>query len=132
MPSPEVSQYAALGIGGFQFLANGASLFRGLDRLPSQLAREGASTRIADLLHTAWIYGTLGNLCLSVLLLIMASPLRAGEPLARSLATVIGVYYMILGPAAYFFSPVRHVGILVFSALGLVLVAAVFLSTYGP
>jgi hypothetical protein len=132
MPSPEVSGYAALGIGGFQLLANGASLFRGLGRLPSELVREGATTRIADLLQTAWVYGTLGNLCLSVLLLVMASPLRAGEPLARNLATVIGVYYIILGPAAYLFSPVRHVGILVFSALGLVLVAALWLSTYGP
>jgi hypothetical protein len=124
----EVSCYTALAIGGFQLLANGAVLFRGIARLPQVLATEGATTRIADLLRTAWVYGTLGNLCVSVVLLLIAPGLRTAEPLARQLATAIGIYYLLLGAATYCFAQTRHAGLLVFSALGVALLATLWFS----
>ena len=80
MTTADVSRYLALGIGSFQVLANGASLLRGLTRLPAELAKEGASARVADLLRTTWVYATLGNLCVSVILLYVASALRRENP----------------------------------------------------
>lgn len=128
MSAESLAQYVALGVGSFQFLANSALLFRGFSRLPEELAKEGAAGRIADLLRTAWVYGMLGNLCISVLLIVIAVPLRTGEPLARHLAAAIGVYYVVLGFAAYTFAPSRHPGLLVFTALGIGLLAPLWLS----
>ncbi len=87
----EVSRYAALAIGCFQVVVNGALLLRGVARLPQELATEGGTTRIADLLRTAWVYGTLGNLCVR-----------------------------------YYFAQTRHVGLLVFSGLGVALLATLW------
>jgi hypothetical protein len=123
-----LSRYAALAVGGFQLLANGAVLIRGLLRLPDELAKEGATLRLADLLRTAWVYGTLGNLCVSLVLLLVSSGLRAGEPLARHVASAIGVYYLVLGPVTYWFGQGRHAGMLVFSALGLALLGTLWFS----
>jgi hypothetical protein len=128
MTSADVSGYAALAIGAFQVLANGASLFRGIARLPRELATEGATTRIADLLRAAWVYGTLGNLCVSIVLLLVASGLRTGEPLARQIAIAIGIYYLILGAATYCFAQTRHPGLLVFSLVGVALLATLWFS----
>jgi len=129
MASAEFGRYAAFGLADFQILANGLLLFRGFTRLPNELAREGATGRIADLLRTAWVYGALGNLCLSIVLLLVAPAIGRGESLARQVATAIGVYYVILGPAAFAFSPIRHVGFFVFALIGLVLLAALWLPT---
>lgn len=120
----ELARYAALAIGGLQILANGALLLRGLSRLPGELAKEGATSRIADLLRTAWVYGMLGNLCVSIVLVLLASGLRAEEPLARRLAAVIGTYYLTVGVAVYAFVPTRHPAFLVFALLGLALLGA--------
>lgn len=120
--------YAALGIGSFQLLANSALLLRGIARLPAEVRNEAASARIADLLHTAWVYGMLGNVCVSVVLLLIASPLRAGDPLARRLAVAVATYYVTVGAAAYWAAPGRHLGLLVFSGFGLVLLALLWLS----
>jgi len=128
MSHAEPIRYAALAIGSFQLFANAVLLFRGFARLPQELAKEGATGRIADLLHTAWVYGMLGNLCLSVVLLLSSSALRAGDPLARHVATAIGVYYVAVGVTAYGFTPSRPVGLLVFSLLGLALLGALWLS----
>ncbi len=128
MTPPELSRCAALGIGGFQVLANGALLLRGFARLPQELAKEGATTRLADLLRTAWVYGMLANLCLSIMLLMIAAGLRAGEPLARQIACAIGVYYVLVGLGTYWFAQGRHPGFLVFSGLGLVLLTTLWLS----
>lgn len=127
MNSGELARYAALGIGSFQLLANSVLLLRGFTRLPVEITREGATARIGDLLRTAWVYGMLGNLCTSVILLFIASGLRAGEPLARQVASVIGGYYLVLGIAAYVFAETRHTGLLVFSAFGLLLLGALWL-----
>jgi len=126
--SGELARYVALGIGGFQILANSVLLFRGFTRLSGELAKEGATSRVADLLSTAWVYGVLGNLCVNVVLVAIASALGAGEPLARRLATAIGLYYLVVGLAMYRFAPGRHPGFLVFTALGLLLLAALRLS----
>jgi len=128
MSSAHLGGYAAVGVGGFQLLVNTVLLLRGFTRLPQALAQEGATQRIADLLRTAWIYAMLGNICLSVVLLVVASPLRAGEPVARQVTVAIGAYYVVLGVGAYGFAPGRHPGLLAFSALGLVLLAALALS----
>jgi hypothetical protein len=129
MASAEFGRYAALGLAGFQILANGTLLFRGFTRLPDELAREGATGRIADLLRTAWVYGALGNLCLSVLLLLIAPGIGRGESLARQAATAIGVYYVILGATAFAFSPIRHIGFFVFVLIGFILLGALWLPT---
>ena len=128
MNPAEVSHYAALAIGAFQVLANGASLARGLARLPRELATEGATARIADLVRAAWVYGTLGNLCIAMVLLLVASGLRAGEPLARQVAGAIGIYYLVLGAGTYAFAERRHLGLLVFSALGVALLVTLWFS----
>src|SRR3954465_10025947 len=114
MASAELGRYAALGLAGFQIFANSVLLFRGFTRLPAELAREGATRRIADLLRTAWVYGALGNLCLSILLLLIAPGIGRGESLARQAATAIGLYYVSLGAAEFAFSPNRHIGFFVF------------------
>ena len=128
MGAPEsLSGTVALAVGAFQVLANGWLLVRGLTRVPAAAATEGATTRISNLLHTAWVYGMLGNLCVSVVLLFLVSPLRVGDPLARQLATVIGVYYATLGVSVFTFAPVRSPGLLIFSAMGLVLLGSLWL-----
>jgi hypothetical protein len=70
----------------------------------------------------------LGNLCLSVVLLLLASALRAGDPLARRITIAIGAYYVLLGAATYAFSPQRPAGMLVFSALGIILLGTLWMS----
>jgi hypothetical protein len=119
--------YAALAIGVFQVLANVALLLRGFSRLPAELVAEGATARIAHLLRTAWVYGMLGNVCVSLVLIFLYAPLRSGDPLATRIASVIGVYYVVLGVATYAFAPVRTPGMLAFSVLGLVLLGTLWL-----
>jgi hypothetical protein len=119
-----VARYAALAIGGFQLLANLAALVRGVLRLPAELTAEGATERIADLLRGSWVYGTLANLGVSVVLLCIASALARHDAVARRVATVIGGYYLVLGVVAYSYAPVKHPGFLVFSVLGIVLLVA--------
>lgn len=128
MTPPELSRIAALGIAGFQVLANGALLLRGFARLPKELAKEGATTRLGDLLRTAWVYGMLANLCLSIVLLMIAAGLRAREPLARRIACLIAAHYVLVGLGTYGFAQGRHPGLLVLSGLGLVLLATLWLS----
>jgi hypothetical protein len=130
MASPDLARYAALAVGGFQVLANGVLLARGLSRLPTELLKESATPRLANLLRTSWVYGMLANLCLSGLLLLIASALGKSDPLARRVALAIAVYYVMVGVATFSFAPGRQHGLLVFSLLGLVLGAAVLLS--GP
>ena len=129
MASPDFARYAALAVGGFQVLANGVLLARGLSRLPAELLKESATPRLANLLRTSWVYGMLANLCLSGLLLLIASALGKSDPLARRAALAIAVYYVVVGVATFSFAPGRQHGLLVFSVLGLVLGAAVLLSS---
>jgi len=128
MASPDFARYAALAVGGFQVLANGALLARGLSRLPAELLKESASPRIANLLRTSWVYGMLANLCLSGLLLLIAPALGRAEPLAQRVALAIAAYYLVVAVATFSFAPGRQYGLLVFSLLGAVLAAAVLLS----
>ena len=132
MASPELARYAALAVGGFQVLANGALLARGLTRLPAELVKESATPRLANLLRTSWVYGMLANLCLSGLLLLIASALGKSDPLARRVALAIAVYYVVVGMATFSFAPGRQHGLLVFSLLGIVLGAAVLASSPTP
>jgi hypothetical protein len=127
MFSADLARGAAIGVGAFQVLANGALLVRGLKRLPAELAREGASARIANLVRTSWIYGVLANLCVSGLLLLIASALGRAEPLAQRVALAIAAYYLAVGVATFSFAPGRQFGLLVFSLLGAALGAAVLL-----
>ncbi len=126
MRSAALAANTAVVIGVLQLLANGLLLVRGFTRLPRELAAEGATARVADLLRVAWPYGMLGNLCLAVILLACASALRVDDPLARRVAISIGVYYLLLGAVAYGFAAGRHAGLLVFSLFGVVLLAAVW------
>jgi hypothetical protein len=129
MASPEAARYAALAVGGFQVLANGALLVRGLSRIPAELLKESATPRLANLLRTSWVYGVLANLCVSGLLLLIASALGKSDPLAQRVALAIAVYYLVVGLATFSFAPGRQHGLLVFSLLGLALGAAVLLSS---
>lgn len=128
MASPDFARYAALAVGGFQVLANGALLARGLSRIPAELVQESASPRLANLLRTSWIYGVLANLCVSAVLLLIASPLGKADPVAQRVALAIAVYYLVVGVATFSFAPGRQRGLLVFSLLGAVLGATVLLS----
>jgi hypothetical protein len=128
MASPDFARYAALAVGGFQVLANGALLARGLHRIPAEILKGSATPRIANLLRTSWIYGVLANLCVSSLLLLIAPALGRAEPLAQRLALAIAAYYLVVGVATFSFAPGRQHGLLVFSLLGAVLAAAVLLS----
>jgi hypothetical protein len=132
MASPDFARYAALAVGGFQVLANGVLLARGLSRLPAELLKESATPRLANLLRTSWVYGMLANLCLSGLLLLIASALGKSDPLARRAALAIAVYYVVVGVATFSFAPGRQHGLLVFSLLGLILGGAVLLSSPTP
>jgi len=132
MASPDFARYAALAVGGFQVLANGVLLARGLSRLPAELLKESATPRLANLLRTSWVYGMLANLCLSGLLLLIASALGKSDPLARRAALAIAVYYVVVGVATFSFAPGRQHGLLVFSVLGLILGGAVLLSSPTP
>ena len=132
MASPDLARYAALAVGGFQVLANGVLLARGLSRLPAELLKESATPRLANLLRTSWVYGMLANLCLSGLLLLIASALGKSDPLARRVALAIAVYYVVVGVATFSFAPGRQHGLLVFSLLGLILGGAVLLSSPTP
>lgn len=128
MASPDLARYAALAVGGFQLLANGALLVRGLTRIPAEIAKESATPRIANLLRTSWVYGVLANLCVSGLLLLLGSPLGKSDPVAQRAALAIAAYYLVVGVATFSFAPGRQSGLLVFSLLGAVLGAAVLLS----
>jgi hypothetical protein len=128
MASADLARYAALAVGGFQVLANGALLARGLSRIPVELVKESATPRIANLLRTSWIYGVLANLCLSGLLLLIAAALGTSDPIAQRVALAIAAYYVVVGVATFSFAPGRQHGLLVFSLLGAVLGAAVLLS----
>ena len=132
MASPDFARYAALAVGGFQVLANGVLLARGLSRLPAELLKESATPRLANLLRTSWVYGMLANLCLSGPLLLIASALGKSDPLARRAALAIAVYYVVVGVATFSFAPGRQHGLLVFSLLGLILGGAVLLSSPTP
>jgi hypothetical protein len=132
MASPDFARYAALAVGGFQVLANGVLLARGLNRLPAELLKESATPRLANLLRTSWVYGMLANLCLSGLLLLIASALGKSDPLARRAVLAIAVYYVVVGVATFSFAPGRQHGLLVFSLLGLILGGAVLLSSPTP
>jgi hypothetical protein len=128
MSSPEIGRCTAFAIGGFQLIANLVLLFRGLARLPQELAKEGATARIADLIRTTWVYGMFGNLCVSVVLLLVAPGLNTAEPVARQVAGVIGIYYVLVGFAIYWFAQARHAGMLLFSLLGFALLATLWFS----
>jgi hypothetical protein len=127
MAAPDLARYAALVVGGFQVVANSALLVRGLSRVPAELLKESASPRIANLLRTSWIYGVLANLCVSGLLVLIASALGRAEPLAQRVALAIAAYYLAVGVATFSFAPGRQFGLLVFSLLGAALGAAVLL-----
>ncbi|HEV7500407.1 MAG TPA: hypothetical protein VGQ33_10415 [Vicinamibacteria bacterium] len=128
MASADLARYATLAVGGFQVLANGALLARGLSRIPAEIVKESATPRIANLLRTSWIYGVLANLCLSGLLLLIAAALGKSDPIAQRVALAIAAYYVVVGVATFSFAPGRQHGLLVFSLLGAVLGAAVLLS----
>lgn len=132
MAAPDLARYAALAVGGFQVLANGALLARGLGRIPAAILKENATPRIANVLRTSWIYGVLANLCVSGLLLLIASALGRAEPLAQRVALAIAAYYLAVGLATFSFAPGRQHGLLVFSLLGVLLGAAVLLSKLTP
>jgi len=128
MASADLAGYAALAVGGFQVLANGALLARGLSRIPAEIVKESATPRIANLLRTSWTYGVLANLCVSGLLLLIAPALGRADPLAQRVALAIAAYYVVVGVATFSFAPGRQHGLLVFSLLGAVLGGAVLLS----
>jgi hypothetical protein len=132
MASPDLARYAALAVGGFQVLANGALLARGLSRIPAEILKESATPRIANLLRTSWVYGVLANLCVSGLLLLIAPALGRAEPLAQRVALAIAAYYLVVGVATFSFAPGRQLGLLVFSLLGALLGGAVLLSKLTP
>ena len=120
-----VARYVVLAVGGFQVLANAALLVHGLVRLPKEIEAERATPRMEDLLRHSWIVGVLANLCVSVLLVLLASGVRDGDTTATDTVSVIAAYYALLGVVAFAFGRRRHAGMLVFTVLGVLLAVAV-------
>jgi hypothetical protein len=112
------------GTGGLQLLLNLLTLARGLPRIREETAAGALSERFGDLLSVAWSYSGVANLCVSALLVVVCRPASQGDPVARRVAWVIGLYYVVLGPVLYFTGLRRHAGLFVFSLLGLVVLAA--------
>lgn len=127
MTGPDVVRLAALGVGGLQMLANAALLVRGPLRVRAELAAGALSERFADLLTVAWVYGTIANLCVSALLLVIATPLRQGNGVAWRVALVAAIYYMIVGVATFLLGVRRHGGLLALSVFG----AALFIALWA-
>lgn len=121
----------ALAVGGLQLLANLATLIRGPLRVRAELQAGALSERFADLLSVSWVYGGVANLCIAVLLIILSGPLREGNALAWRVATVVGLYYVIVGMATYLFGVRRHPGLLVFVLLGLALLVPLLAARAG-
>jgi hypothetical protein len=108
-------------------MMNPLTLARGLGA--SARAAQGAlSERVADLLSVAWVYGGIANLCIPALLLLLAVPLRAQNPLAWRAALVIGSYYVLVGLGTYMFGIRRHAGLLVFLVFGLALLVPLWIA----
>ena len=128
MSGPETCRVAALGVGGLQLLMNLLSLVRGPRRIREELAQGALSERFADLLAVSWVYGGIANLCIPALLLLLAGPLRAQNPLAWRALLVIGGYYVTLGLATYALGIRRHPGLLVFLVFGLALLVPAWLT----
>jgi hypothetical protein len=121
MSGPEACRVSALAVGGVQLVMNLLSLARGPRRIREELAAGAVSERFADLLSTAWVYGGIANLCIPALLLLLAGPLRAQNPLAWRVALLIGGYYVVVGLGTYALGIRRHAGLLVFLVFGLAL-----------
>jgi hypothetical protein len=128
MSPPEAVRYAALGVGGLQLLANAGALLRGPGRIRAELATGALSERFADLLSVAWVYGTVANLCIAALLLLMAGPLRERSAVGWRVTAAIGVYYVAVGATTYLLGIRRHPGLLVFVAFGLALLVPLFIA----
>src|SRR5262245_5213491 len=69
----ELGRIAAFVVGGFQILANLFTLLRGPIRIRQEFAAGAISERFADLLSISWVYGSAASLCLSFLLILLAS-----------------------------------------------------------
>jgi hypothetical protein len=121
MSGPEACRLSALGVGGLQLVMNLLTLARGARRIREELAKGALSERFADLLSVAWVYGGVANFCIAALLLLLAGPLRAQNPLAWRAALVIGGYYVLVGLGTYAFGIRRHAGLLGFLVFGLAL-----------
>jgi hypothetical protein len=128
MNGPEACRLSALGVGGLQLVMNLLTLARGPRRIREELAQGALSERFADLLSVAWVYGGIANLCIPALLLLVAGPLRAQNPLAWRAALVIGSYYVLVGLGTYTFGIRRHAGLLVFLVFGLALLAPLWIA----
>ena len=121
MSGPEACRLSALGVGALQLVMNLLSLARGPRRIREELAAGAVSERFADLLSVAWVYGGIANLCIPALLLLLAAPLRAQNPLACRAALLVGGYYLLLGLGTYASGIRRHAGLLAFLVFGLAL-----------
>ena len=108
-------------MGALQLVMNLLSLARGTRRIREELAAGAVSERFADLLSVAWVYGSIANLCIPALLLLLAAPLRAQNPLAWRAALLVGGYYVLLGLGTYALGIRRHAGLLAFLGFGLAL-----------
>jgi hypothetical protein len=128
MSGPEACRLSALGVGGLQLVMNLLTLARGPRRIREELAQGALPERFADLLSVAWVYGGIANLCIPALLLLLAGPLRAQNPLAWRAALVIGGYYVLVGLGTYTFGIRRHAGLLVFLVFGLALLVALWIA----
>lgn len=118
MTGPELARMAALGVGGFQVLANAAMLVRGPLRIRAELRAGAVTERFADLLSVAWVYGTVANICVAVVLLMIAAPLRDRDFLSWCIALLAGLYYVAVGSATFALGIRRHAGLLVFVLIG--------------
>ena len=128
MSGPEACRLSALGVGVLQLAMNLLTLVRGPRRIREELAAGALSERFADLLSVAWAYGGVANLCIPALLLLLARPLRAQNPLAWRAALVIGGYYVLVGLGTYTLGIRRHAGLLVFLVFGLALLVPLWVA----
>ena len=107
-------------VGGLLVALNGLHLTFGLARLYRAIGEEGVSTRLADALKTGWVISGCANLLLGLLLLALLPDLGAGSPAAWKAAAITAVGLVVIGVAAVLATG-RHLGLLLFSAMGLAL-----------
>jgi hypothetical protein len=128
MNAQQLVGHAAATVGGLQLLANLVTVVRGPLRIRVELQAGAVSERFADLLSVAWTYGSVANLWIAGLLILLITPLREGSVLAWRITVLVGLYYVVVGLATYLLGVRRHAGLLVFVLFGLALLVPLWAS----
>ena len=107
-------------VGGLLVALNALHLTFGLARMYRAVGEESVSARLGDALKTGWVISGCANLVLGILLLALLPDLGTANPAAWKAATITAVGLVVIGVAAVLATG-RHIGLLLFSAMGLAL-----------